>query len=173
MRGATRLIVAFAMGLAACSGSDSGTTPAPEGGGGDGIATQVAPAVAAVEAELGGPQEYFEITATSRLVNVFVALDDGTAVVPYVYFDDELQPPAPKQTGVVGQSFTADALDFDPSTILAGVADQLPTATIDALSIEGGQAGFVRYVASVRSSAGGVLDVVLTPQGAVIEVIAL
>lgn len=93
--------------------------------------------------------------------------------MPYVYFDDELQPPAPKQSGVVGQTFTADAIDFDPDAILAGIAADLPTATIDALSIEGGQGGFVRYVVSVRSAAGGVLDVVVAPQGAVIEVIAL
>ena len=156
--------------LAACGGSDADTTAVRSSGG---LATQIAPAVEAVEAALGGPQAYFEITATPQLVNVFVAADDGTAVVPYVYFDDALQPPAPKQSGVVGQTFTADAIDFDPDMILAGIAADLPTATIDALSIEGGQGGFVRYVVSVRSAAGGVLDVVVAPQGAVIEVIAL
>ena len=173
MSGAARLIAAFTFALAACGGSSPESTTVSQSADVDGIAAQVAPAVEAVETALGGPQEYFEITSTSRLVNVFVAFDDGTAVVPYVFFDDELQPPAPKQSGVVGQTFTADALDFEPEMILVGIAEELPTATIDALSIEGGQAGFVRYVASVRSAAGGVLDVVITPQGAVIEVIAL
>ncbi len=47
-------------------------------------------AVAALEAELGGPQRYFEINATPQLVNLFVELNDGALVQPWVYLDGEL-----------------------------------------------------------------------------------
>lgn len=170
-RGA-RLIIGLAVVLAACGGStsDDDVDVDPDVGG---IAATLLPAVRAVEDERGGPQEYFEVTSTPQLVNVFVATDDGTAVVPYVFLNGGLQAAGPKQTGAVGQTFTADAIEFDPETVLEGIQTELPTATIDALSVEGGPAGFVRYVVSVRSAAGGAIDVIVAPDGAVLEVIPL
>lgn len=142
------------------------------GGDGDGgsFVADIRPAIEAVEAELGDGQEFFEVTATPQLVNLFVAIEDATQAVPYVYLDGELQPPAPALTGASGFTFTADAVDFDESTILDAVAAELPDSTIEALSIEGGDGGVVRYVISTLSPEGGRLDVTVAPDGAVLEV---
>jgi hypothetical protein len=149
--------------LTAC-GSDSGSTPETS------FVGDIRVAVAAVEAELGPGQEFFEVTAGPQLTNVFVAIDDATAAVPYVYAEGELQPPAPVLTGASGFVFTAEAIDFDESTVLSEIAGEVPGAVIDTLSVEGGEGGTVRYVVSVRSSAGGVLDVTVGPDGSVLGV---
>ena len=150
--------------VAACGSDETETTS------GDSIARDIRAAVAAVEADRGGAQLFFEITATPQLTNVFVAIDNGTAAVPYVYLDGELQPAGPIITGAAGQTFASDAIDFDESIVFSGVETDLPTGTIDAFSLEGGPGGFVRYVISVRSEQGGVLDIVVTPTGSIIEV---
>ena len=160
------LLAASLVVVAACSGgSDEATS-----GGRDSFVSDIAAAAAAVDAALGGPQEFFEITATPQLTNVFVAIDGGTAAVPYIYLDGELQAPAPRIDGAAGQTFKADAINFDEATVLDGVATDLPNAMIDAFSVEGGPGGFVRFVVSARSEQGGVLDIVVAPSGAVIEV---
>lgn len=160
------LLAASLVVVAACSGgSDEATS-----GGRDSFVSDIAAAAAAVDAAFGGPQEFFEITATPQLTNVFVAIDGGTAAVPYIYLDGELQSPAPRIDGAAGQTFKADAIDFDEATVLDGVENDLPNAMIDAFSVEGGPGGFVRFVVSARSEQGGVLDIVVAPSGAVIEV---
>ena len=56
--------------------------------------------MAAVEAELGGPQQYFEVNATPQVVNLFVA-DDGRRrrSSPYVYVGGELAPAGAAEHG--------------------------------------------------------------------------
>lgn len=158
--------VSMLLVIVGCSGSDvSGDLPAS-----DSFVVDVRAAAAAVEAELGGAQDFFEITATPQLTNVFVAVDDATGAIPYAYVRGRLEAPAPRIDGVQGQTFRLDAIDFDESTVLSGIETDLAASTIDAFSVEGGPGGFVRYVVSVRSAQGGVLDVVVAPSGAVVEV---
>ncbi len=163
---AVAIVASLTAGSASCASDDTA-------GGSDPIVADVRAAVAAVEAARGGPQQFFEVTATPQLTNVFVAVDDATAAVPYVYLDGELQPPGPLIDGASGRTFGASALDFDDANVLSGVRADLPDSTIDAFSVEGAPGGFVRYVVSVRSAQGGVLDVVVAPGGAVVEVVPL
>ena len=167
-----RTVVAATIGMivlfgAACGGNDDG------GDGGDGesgFVSGIRPAIEAVEAELGAGQQYFEVTANQQVVNLFVAVDDATAAVPYVYLDGALQPPAPALTGASGFTFGADAVDFDEDSILDAVTDELPESTIEALSVEGGEGGIVRYVIAMLSPEGGRLDVTVGPDGTVLAV---
>lgn len=162
------LLAACATLSPACSDDGGG---APDGGGATpGFVEDVRAAVDAVEAQRGGPQEFFEVTATPQVTNVFVAVDGGTSAVAYAYLDGTLQPPAPPVAGASGRTFAAEAIDFDEERVLATIADELPDATVDALSVEGGPGGSVRYVAAVRSAAGGVLDVVVAADGAILSV---
>ncbi len=152
-----RWTLAAALLLVAACGDDEDPAVRP-------LVADIEPAIADVEAERGGPQEYFEINATPQLVNLFVA--DGDEVVPYVYVGGELAPPeAPR--AAEGATFTADALTFDPDTILDGVTDELPDADVVLFTIIGGPGGAVQYGAGVQSDAGGVLDVTLAADGTV------
>lgn len=164
--------------LAACGGSDdAGSTDssgpsgsvASEGPDVPGFVTDVRRGIAAVEAELGEPQEYFEVTSTDRITNVFVAVDDGTAAIAFLYRDGVLEPPAPKQTGASGQTFVAGDVRFDESQILSAVSTELPDTTIAGLSVYGDGVG-ATYVLAASSDAGGFLDIVVTEVGAIVSV---
>jgi hypothetical protein len=155
-------VVGLLMVAAACGGDDDGDS--------DTFVSEIRPAIEAVEDELGVGQQFFEVTANPQVVNLFVAVDDATAAVPYVYLDGELQPPAPTLTGASGFTFSADAVDFDEDSILDAVSEELPQSTIGALSIEGGAGGVVRYVISTLSPEGGRLDVTVSSDGTVLEV---
>lgn len=134
------------------------------------VVAGVFPAVEAVEAELGEGQEFFEVTSTAAgFVNVFVATDDGTAAVPYLYLDGELQPPAPAQQGASGNTFVVDDIAFDPDTVLDRLGEELPNTTVESFSVYGDGFGAV-YVIAGRSEAGGLLDIVVTSDGAIVSV---
>ena len=126
---------------------------------------QIAPAVAALEAKLGGPQQYFEINATPQLVNLFVA-DAATTTVDAVRLRRRRAWPRRAQpAGAEGNTFAAAAATFDPATILDQVTDQLPDSDIVLFTIAGGPGGAVQYTAGVQSEEGGTLDVTLAADG--------
>jgi len=122
-------------------------------------------AITALEAKLGAPQQYFEINATSQLVNLFVALNDGKVVQPWVYLDGELS--STEGHDATGFSFAGTALDFDPDKVLSHIEAELPQSKPDAFIVEGGAGGIVRYTVTVTSPQGGQLVVVVGPDGAV------
>ena len=124
-------------------------------------------AVAALEAELGGPQDYFEINATSALVNLFVRSGDEGATA-WVFLDGELSSEELEGTAD-GATFRADALDFDPATVLATVTSELPTTRLDVFEVLGGPEGTVGYTIVATSAAGGQLLITVAADGSVIE----
>jgi hypothetical protein len=147
---------------AAVTTSSASTTLAPST---SPFVSGIREAIAAVESKLGGPQQYFEVTATPQSTNVFVAVDNGAAAVPYVYIGGVLAEPQPRLDGATGLTFGAADLTFDDSLLLSRIAAQLPTATLESVSVEGASIGKVRYVVSVRSTEGGTLEVVVGPDG--------
>lgn len=153
--------------LAGCGGDDHEMASSPD------WVRGIRAAVEAVEDELGGPQEYFEVTANPQFTNVFVAVDGASEAVPYLYADGNLESPGPSLTGVGGRTFEADAIAFDQDRVVSRIAEELPDSSIDGLSVEGGPNGSVRYVATVRSAAGGVLDVVVGADGEILSVAPL
>lgn len=163
IRGPRRRVVAsaavavvLAIPFGACS-DDASDDPEPL------AIDRIAPAIAAVETERGGPQEYFEINATPLLVNVFVA--SGGEVVPYVYVDEQLT--MREAEPATGETFTADAVTFDARTMLDAVVDELPDVTLEVFTIVGRGDGEVQYGVLASSAAGGRLDITLTADGRV------
>ena len=180
------IALSVATGALTACGSDGGPGGGSDGGSGGGsdrvsapdpVAAAVGPsfvldtvrAIEAVEAELGAGQRYFEVTANSQFTNVFVAVDDATAAVPYLFVDGELQPPAPLQSGATGQTFGVDDVTFDPTELLGGLAADLPDTRLDALSLYGDGVG-VTYVFGATSAEGGLLDIVVAANGRIVAV---
>ncbi|MFT3854006.1 MAG: hypothetical protein QM733_14875 [Ilumatobacteraceae bacterium] len=168
------LVAVLAMGGVACSSNSSaGPTTAPAASvpvsdpdvDAPPRVDLIAPAIAAVEAELGGPQEYFEINATAKLVNVWISLNDGTMAQNWLYFDGALTSKTAEPAQ--GSAFAASAVTFDPDTVLAQLQHDLPSSSIDLFVVEGGPGGSVRYTAVLTSQEGGQLQVILGPDGTV------
>lgn len=178
--GVRRILVATAVVLTACSSSgpstsSAGTQPASTTGSKastPAVASGTLPrvdlisaAVTKLEAQLGAPQQYFEINATTRLVNLFVALNDGKLVQPWVYLDGDLSSTQPRDA--TGFTFAATALDFDPAKVLSHVQTELADSSPDVFFVEAGAGGIVRYSVTVNSKQGGQLVVVVGADGTV------
>ena len=169
---ARRLVVALVV-LAACSGggASAGTTvPATStttvpARGSPPLVNEIYDAVKALETQLGGPQQFFEINATSSLVNLIVALNDGAVAQPWVYLDGQLS--STEGGAATGFSFPSSALNFDPAKVLSKLRAELPQSSPDLFFVEGGKGGIVRYSVAVSSSQGGQFVVVVGPDGTV------
>src|SRR3954454_20275530 len=122
-------------------------------------------AVAALETKLGAPQEFFEINATTQLVNLIVALNDGKVAQPWVYLDGQLS--SAEGSPATGHTFVARALDFDPDAVLSQVRAKLPEASLDLFFVHGGEGGAVHYSVVATSRQGGQLVVIVAPDGTV------
>ena len=173
MATAARRFVGALIVLAACSGggSSAGTTVPP-------VSTTTVPAPGtlplvdeiyaagkALETRLGVPQQFFEINATSSLVNLIVALNNGAVAQPWVYLDGQLS--STEGGDATGATFAGSALDFDPAKVLTKLQAELPQSSADLFFIEGGPGGIVRYSVAVSSKQGGQFVVVVGPDGTV------
>ncbi|MDW3212538.1 MAG: hypothetical protein R8G01_00955 [Ilumatobacteraceae bacterium] len=159
----TTSFVAVALGLlaAACGGSggDAGV-PGPR-------IELIPDAVAAIEDHYGAPQEYFEISAGLDAVGFVVAVDEATMAEQGSYGSDGTFV-APEPVGEAsGETFFADQIDFDPDLIFEQVREELDDPVIVDLAIQGGPNDTVVYDASIASDGGGVLLVLLGPDGTI------
>ncbi len=156
------LAVACALAIASCGG-DGGVGPAP-------IVDRIDEAIAAVEAQYGAPQQYFEISATITDVNVIVAVDGATQAEQAMYTTDAgLTVPEPVGAAS-GSTFGAEAVDFDPDTVFDRLRDELDDPVIIDFAIQGTATGGTVYDATVASDGGGVLLVLLGPTGQILGV---
>ncbi len=126
-------------------------------------------AAAAVEAQLGEPQVYFEINATPLLVNLFVADPVAKTVTPYAFVGDELSSEAPLSVEA-GSAFPASALSIDPERVLSCVVDQLPNSVIEVFFVEANAEGALRYTVLTSNDQGGQLAVEVSGDGLVLAV---
>lgn len=162
MRRLAAAAVAAALGLTGCSDDDEADDEPPARP----LVGEIGPAIAALEVELGGPQQFFEVNATPQVVNLFVATGGGGGVTPFVYVGDEVAP-AGDPSAAEGNTFGAAAVGFDPDAVLDELTEDLPASDVVLFTVLGGPGGTVRYSADVQSAEGGVLEVVLDAGGAV------
>ena len=171
MSRSTVVAVTVCLALSACSSdgasTDSTTSTVAISDAALPIVEQIDDAIAALEAELGGSQEYFEINATPLLVNLFVALEAGTAAQAWVYLDGALtsKESQPAQGGTLRRA----NLDFDPATILLHLQSELPGAAVESFYILGDGQGAVQYGALLTTAQGGAIDVQLRSDGQIIS----
>ena len=143
---------------------------------------QIETALDAIQQKNGTELSFFEINATTELVNIFVATDldgipnaDGLpdAVVHYVFTEKDGLETAPDPVGANGSTFARIALDYEPSTILRKVLSELPDSTpqmfvLTAAGTATESTGTVQYRLIMQSSQGGQMSVVLTNSGEIV-----
>lgn len=123
-------------------------------------------AIKAVEAWYGGPQDYFEISANLQQVSVIVASSEGAAEQAFLVAGDFVEPAPIGEAEQNSQTFIASEVDFDPATIFDDISDHLDCPVLIDFAITGSANG-VLYDTTVASSEGGVLLVLLGPDGEV------
>jgi hypothetical protein len=132
------------------------------------VVDRIADAIAAVEAELGGPQRFFEINASDLLVNLLVASPDGAEVIPYVWIEGETTSASPSPAE--GFTFPGSAVAVDPTRVTGCVERDLPSATVQAFVVLGGPDDGVQYSLITVSDQGGQLVIEVRPDGQVVSV---
>jgi hypothetical protein len=173
------VLVAALLGLvlmvAACSGDDEGAS-APGGAttvkqGTELRAQDLAAAVAAVEAERGGPQQFAEINLTTGGVNLFVASSD-TEELAYYYdaVTGTLDAPAAPDP-ISGAPFSLEGIDLSLApSLVQQIQDRFPGSEVRQLAlVQLPDQGLVWALRS-QSALGGLLNVFLSPTGAILAV---
>lgn len=124
-------------------------------------------AIDAVEEWYGAPQTYFEISATLQQVSLIVAVGDHSTTEQAFFVDGVLVEPAFSE-GYTDEdpTFTAAEVDFNPNTIFRGISAELDSPVLIDFAITGSPDGVI-YDATVASDEGGVLLVLLGPDGQV------
>lgn len=123
-------------------------------------------AIKAVEAWYGAPQDYFEISANLQQVSVIVASGEGTAEQAFLVAGEFVEPAPIGEAEENSQTFIASQVDFDPDTIFHDISNQLDCPVLIDFAITGSTSG-VLYDTTVASSEGGVLLILLGPDGEV------
>ena len=125
-------------------------------------------AVFAVETHYQAPQEFFEISATDSVVSVIVAVEDGTAAEQAFWSpEDGLIEPVPMGP-MERPTFRSGDLDFDPGKVLDRMRDELPESELIDFAVTAASDGVVIYDSRVQSAQGGVLLVLLGPDGRIL-----
>ena len=162
--------------VAGCSSSASDTTPGSSVGSSVGVTADlplrlelIRPALAALEAKLGGSQRYFEVNATPTLVNLFVANSDNTQATAYVFTAGALsEPAAPEQVKAGAPTFGVADIAYDEAHVLDPVLVELPESTYRVFSIVGVANGGAAYLITMQSAKGGDFQVPVKPDGSII-----
>lgn len=173
------LAVAAVASLVACSASGSGEQSAPSATICDPDAApqaaadlpdvaMIAEAIEALRGELGAEPEFFEVNATARLVNLFVALNGATMVQAWLYADGKLSTQPAREA--VGGTFTADLIAVDPGTVFDTVRTEVPDAVIETFYVHGNGEGGVQYGLLASTVCGGGFDITIGSGGAVLAV---
>lgn len=164
--------------VAACEGADSAAPrpsvticdpdAAPQAAGDLPDVALLPTAIDAIRAELGAEPEFFEVNATARLVNMFVALNGATMVQAWLYADGQLSTQPAREA--VGGTFTADLVEVDPATVFDAVRAEIPDAILETFYVHGNGAGGVQYGILASTVCGGGFDITVDAAGAVLAV---
>ncbi len=122
-------------------------------------------AIAALEQQFGGAQQYFEINATARVVNLFVALNDAKVAQPWLWVDGELS--SKEGQAASGGTFAAADMDYESDKVLSQIRSKVPEAILESFYVNGNGTGSTLYGVLATAQCGGGLDIVVGPTGAV------
>jgi hypothetical protein len=99
------------------------------------------------------------------VVNLWVALDNGTIAQPWVYLDGELS--SKEGQSAKGGTFTTADMKFDSAKVLDQLRTKIPDAALESFQVVGDGKGNVRYEVFATARCGGGLDIVLGSDGSV------
>jgi hypothetical protein len=129
--------------------------------------------VDALEALLGGPQDYVEINADTQIVSLIVFDAATSQATPYRYLRGQIAQVGEPFAISGGQPLRAEWIDFDPSTMFDVVKSEVPQASIVGFVILAGATDNATYEALLQSRQGGQILVTLSSLGQVLSVQAL
>ena len=128
-------------------------------------------------AELGSEREYFEVAADASGVTLVLRLietegdaDEASILAEVHRFEDGRLARIAEPVEADGAHFIGSAIALDPDRIFGRILDELDASTVLDLAVQGSPEGRPVYDARVRGSRGGILLVLLGPDGAILGV---